>query len=109
MPVVSTQSYCCTVPKKKAKPPLSKTHPKLAKEADGWELIELRGPLQGDVTYSWEQSIMKMLRANGANLGDETINGKFEGFTEAWSKSTFNIQSIKELMRLSEEFEENKK
>jgi len=25
------------VPKKKAKLPLSKTHPKLAKEADGWD------------------------------------------------------------------------
>ena len=29
---VSVQSYCYTVPKKKAKLPLSKTHPKLAKE-----------------------------------------------------------------------------
>ena len=48
-----------------------------------------------------------MLRANGANLGDKTINGKFEGFTEAWSKSTFEVKSIKELMRLTEEFEEN--
>ncbi len=76
---------------------------------NGWELIELRGPLQGDVTYSWEQSIMKMLRAEGANLGDTTINGKFEGFTEAWSKSTFDINSIKELMRMTEKFEEQNK
>jgi hypothetical protein len=46
-----------------------------------------------------------MLKANGANLGDQTINGKFEGFTEAWSRSTFNINSIGELMRLTEKFE----
>ena len=35
---VSVQSYCYTVPTdKKAKLPLSKTHPKLAKEALGWD------------------------------------------------------------------------
>jgi len=73
---------------------------------NGWELIELRGPLQGDVAYAWEQSIMKMLQNSGANLGDETIDGKFEGFTEAWSKSTFPVKSIKQLMQLTEEFEE---
>lgn len=74
---------------------------------NGWELIEVRGPLQGDVAYSWEQSMMKMLRAKGANLGDTTINGKFEGFTEAWSKATFEVKSIQELMQLTEEFEGN--
>ena len=35
--VISALSYCYTVPIKKAKLPLSKTHPKLAKEADGWD------------------------------------------------------------------------
>ena len=78
-------------------------------ERNGWELIELRGPLQGDVAYAWEQSIMKMLQNSGANLGDETIDGKFEGFTEAWSKSTFPVESIRELMRLTEKFEEELK
>jgi hypothetical protein len=27
------------------------------------------------------------------------------GYSEAWSKSTFEVSSIKELMRLTEEFE----
>jgi hypothetical protein len=34
------------------------------------------------------------------------IAGKFDGYSEAWSKSTFEAKSIKELMRLTEEFEE---
>jgi hypothetical protein len=34
------------------------------------------------------------------------IAGKFDGFSEACSKSTFAAKSIKELMRMTEEFEE---
>ena len=34
------------------------------------------------------------------------IAGKFDGYSEAWSKSTFPVKSIKELMRLTDEFEE---
>jgi len=33
---------------------------------------------------------------------------KFDGYSEAWSKSTFEVKSIKELMKLTEEFEESK-
>ena len=28
-----------------------------------------------------------------------------DGYSEAWSKSTFEVKSIKELMRMTEEFE----
>jgi hypothetical protein len=77
-------------------------------QRNDWELIELRGPMQGDVAYAWEQSIMKMLKYSGANLGDATIDGKFEGFTEAWSQAKFPVSTIKELMQLTEQFEDGK-
>jgi hypothetical protein len=35
------------------------------------------------------------------------IAGKFDGYPEAWSRSTFEAKSIKELLRLTEEFEGN--
>jgi hypothetical protein len=73
----------------------------------GWELLELRGPMDGHVTAQWETAILRMLKAKGADLSNSKIAGKFDGFTEAWSKSTFPVKSIKELMRLTEEFEEN--
>jgi hypothetical protein len=31
-----------------------------------------------------------------------------DGYSEAWSKSAFELKSIKELMKLTEEFEEKK-
>jgi hypothetical protein len=79
-----------------------KDHKKL-----GWKTIELRGPMDGHLTQQWETAILRMLKAKGADLSNSKIAGKFDGYSEAWSKSTFEVKSIKELMRLTEEFEEN--
>ena len=73
----------------------------------GWEVLELRGPMDGHLTQQWETSILRMLKAKGADLSNTTIAGKFDGYSEAWSKPTFEVRSIKELMRLTEEFEES--
>ena len=74
----------------------------------GWEVIEIRGPINGEMAQQWETAILRMLKAKGADLSNSKIAGKFDGYSEAWSKSTFLVKSIKELMRLTEEFEEGK-
>ena len=71
----------------------------------GWEVMELRGPMDGHLTQQWETAILRMLKAKGADLSNSKIAGKFDGYSEAWSKNTFEVRSIKELMRLTEEFE----
>ena len=71
-----------------------------------WELLEVRGPMEGHLAQQWERAILRMLKAKGADLSNSRIAGKFDGYSEAWSKSTFEASSIKELMRLTEEFEE---
>jgi hypothetical protein len=80
-----------------------KDHKKL-----GWEQLEIRGPMDGHLTQQWETAILRMLKNKGADLSNSKIAGKFDGYSEAWSKSTFPVKSIKELMRLTEEFEEGK-
>ncbi len=75
---------------------------------NGWELLELRGPMDGHLTQQWETAILRMLKSKGADLSNEQIAGKFDGYSEAWSKSTFEVSSIKELMKLTEEYEEEK-
>lgn len=74
----------------------------------GWEPLEIRGPIDGRLARQWESAILRMLKAKGADLSNDKIAGKFDGYSEAWSKSTFEVASIKELMRLTEEFEEEK-
>ena len=72
----------------------------------GWKEIEVRGPMDGQVARQWEAAVLKMLKAKGADLSNKKVAGKFDGYSEAWSKSTFAAKSIKDLMRLTEEFEE---
>ena len=72
----------------------------------GWEILELRGPMDGHLTQQWETAILRMLKKKGADLSNEKIAGKFDGYSEAWTKATFTVGSIKELMRLTDEFEE---
>jgi hypothetical protein len=74
----------------------------------GWKLIEIRGPIDGLLTRKLETGILQMLKANGADLANEKIAGKFDGYSEAWSKAIFDVRSIKELIRLTEEFEEER-
>ena len=62
--------------------------------------------MDGHLTQQWESAILRMLKARGADLSNAKIAGKFDGYSEAWSKSTFQVKTIKELMRLTEEFEE---
>jgi hypothetical protein len=75
----------------------------------GWTALELRGPMDGYLTQQWETAILRMLKAKGADLANNRIAGKFDGYSEAWSQSTFPVESIKELMRLTEEFEDSLK
>jgi hypothetical protein len=72
-----------------------KKHKKL-----GWELIELRGPMDGLIAREWETSMLEMLRRHGAMLGPEQVAGKFDGYTESWIKASFPVKNLKELMNL---------
>ncbi len=74
----------------------------------GWEVLEIRGPMDGLLTQEWETSILRMLRSKGADLANDSIVGKFDGYSEAWSKSKFQAKSILELMKLTEEFESSR-
>jgi len=80
------------------------THQKI-----GWEVIELRGPMPGDVAKSWERSIINLLKKKNAELGKPSIGlfGRvFTGHTESWRKGSFPVTSIQELMQMVEK-EEN--
>jgi hypothetical protein len=73
------------------------THRKL-----GWEIIEIRGPLMGDVARTWETEILRALKRHGASFTADREQGKFTGFSEAWVKSSFSVKSIREMMSLVE-------
>lgn len=73
---------------------------------NGWEVIDLRGPMDGHLAQQWETAILRMLKSSGADLSNQQIAGKFDGYSEAWSKSSFEVKSIIEMMNRTEEIEQ---
>ena len=71
----------------------------------GWDVLEVRGPMSGEVTRGWERSILDALRRRGANLGKASDGVKFDGYTEAWGIESFSVRSLKQLMDLVHEDE----
>ena len=71
----------------------------------GWDLMQFRGPMDGLLARKWEASILNMLRHKGADLRNKSIAGKFQGYSEAWTKDSYAAKSIFDLMIAVEEFE----
>ena len=72
-----------------------------------WKVLEIRGPMDGYLAQNWERAMLKMVKAKGADLSNSKLAGKFDGYSESWTKATFPVDSIKKLMRLTDEYEEN--
>ncbi len=64
----------------------------------GWEVLDLRGPMDGVIARSWESSILHLLKSSGGIMATKEIAGKFSGFTEAWSMGSYPVTSLRELM-----------
>jgi len=79
-----------------------------AHERRGWGVVNLRGPMDGGLAREWEQSILTYLRNAGIQLGPDNQHGNFDGYTEAWRRSDFTIDSLKRLMDLVDESEFNR-
>ena len=64
----------------------------------GWEVLELRGPMDGHLTHQLESSCIQSLVKRGAILGHKAGVDKFDGYTEAWTKASLNVTSIKQIL-----------
>jgi hypothetical protein len=64
----------------------------------GWEIIELRGPMDGHLTQKIETDCLDALEKRGAILGHKAGIDKFDGYSEAWTKTSLNVASIKQIL-----------
>ena len=73
----------------------------------GWELIDLKGPYQGDIAQGWENSILKLLSTKKVKYGhpkdrrmkkEENNSLNLNLGLESWVKSSYDVSSLKELM-----------
>jgi hypothetical protein len=64
----------------------------------GWEVIEIRGPMEGHLTRNLETSCLHALEKRGAILGHKAGITKFDGYTEAWTKASLKVASIRQIL-----------
>ena len=65
---------------------------------NGFELLELRGPMEGHTAQELETALLRYLKSQKADLSPEHVAGKFDGYSESWTIDSFQINSLKELI-----------
>ena len=63
-----------------------------------FELLELRGPMDGHTAQELETAILRYLKRQKADLSPEHIAGKFDGYTESWTIDSYKVNNLKELI-----------
>jgi hypothetical protein len=71
----------------------------------GWEVIEIRGPMEGHLVRDWETAILRYIRTNGGKMADKIGIEPFDGYSESWLKESFTFYSLKEIMETIDEEE----
>ena len=64
----------------------------------GWEVIEVRGPMEGLLAQQLERAILRAVERRGAVLGHKAQVEKFDGYSEAWTKDSLKVTSFKQLL-----------
>jgi hypothetical protein len=64
----------------------------------GWEVIEVRGPIEGHLAQQLETAILHAVERRGAVLGHKAEIEKFDGYSEAWTKDSLTVASFKQLL-----------
>ena len=64
----------------------------------GWEVVEVRGPMEGHLAQQLETAILHAVEHRGAVLGHKAQIEKFDGYSEAWTKDLLTVTSFKQLL-----------
>ena len=73
----------------------------------GWQVLDLRGPMDGYAAYQLEQAALKAIIQAGATTADALNLQPFSGYTESWLKSSYPVRSLKEILELVHQMEWN--
>ena len=66
----------------------------------GWNVEEVRGPMDGHLTRDLETGMLRILRRNNATFANKAGGAIFDGWTESWLMNGSPVCSLDELLRL---------
>ena len=65
---------------------------------NGFELLEIRGPMDGHTAQELETAILRYLKSQKADLSPDHVAGKFDGYSESWTIDSYKVNNLKELI-----------
>jgi|LauGreDrversion4_2_1035121.scaffolds.fasta_scaffold51794_2 hypothetical protein len=65
---------------------------------NGWEVMDVRGPMDGQTTRDLESQLLRFLREQKAKFANKQQYKKFDGWSESWVQSSFQVSLISELI-----------
>ena len=65
---------------------------------NNFQLIDVRGPMDGQTAKDLENSLLSFLKNVKADLSPEHIAGKFDGYSESWTIDSYKVNNLKELI-----------
>ena len=65
----------------------------------GWEVLGLRGPMNGDLAKSLERDGLAVLKSRGAVFAKDVGIEKFDGFTESWTRDSLGEIGFDQLIK----------
>jgi hypothetical protein len=63
-----------------------------------WEVLEVRGPMEGHLAQQLETAILHAIERRGAVLGHKAQIEKFDGYSEAWTMASLSVTDLKQLL-----------
>ena len=64
----------------------------------GFELIEIRGPMEGLLAKKIESQMLRVLKIKAAQLVNKTDAESFSGWSESWTKASLSVTSMRQLL-----------
>ena len=64
----------------------------------GWEALEVRGPMDGQLTRQIETDLLRFLRDQNLLLNQKDYENKFRGYTESWIEAEYPIKNLGSLI-----------
>jgi hypothetical protein len=62
------------------------------------EVLDIRGPMKGELAQTLETQMLRALRSRGADFSNVGGRPKFDGHSESWTKTSLNVDSLKQIL-----------
>lgn len=62
------------------------------------EVLDIRGPMKGELAQTLETQMLRVLKSRGADFSNASGGPKFDGYSEAWTKTSLNVINLKQIL-----------